>query len=210
MDASTERATRIRQHYNGLAPRYDNMISTTERLLIPEGRAWVGSQASGDVLEIAVGTGRNFEHYPDSVAVTGIDLSPEMVEIARGHARRLGREVSLVVGDVERMPFRDATFDTAVSTLSLCTVPHPERALREVWRVLRPGGRFVALEHVRSPNPVVRLAQRVLNPLSLRYGCDNLLREPLDFLEPAGLEVEFVARSKLGLIEQVVARKPAR
>lgn len=209
MHTANDQTTRIRRHYNDIAPRYDNMISTADRLLIPDGRAWVGSQARGDVLEIAVGTGRNLPHYPAGAAITGIDLSAEMIEVARKNASRLGLDANLVVGDAEDLGFEDGSFDTVISTLSLCTIPDHELAIREVWRVLRPGGRFVALEHVRSPNPFIRLIQRMLNPLSMRYSCDHLLREPLDVLAPAGFEIEYLERSKLGIIESVIARKPA-
>src|SRR5947209_4749556 len=152
------------------------------------GREWVCSQVEGEVLEIAVGTGRNLGHYPTGVRLTGIEFSPAMLEIARGRANALGREIDLRVGDAQALEFPDASFDTVVCTLALCTIPDDRAAVAEVNRVLRPGGRFLLLEHVRSPNPAVRGVQRLLEPLTLRFEGDHLLREPLDHLRDEGFE----------------------
>lgn len=95
--AETER---IRAMYEKEAPRYDRKMGFFERLLFRDARDWVCSQATGDVLEIAIGTGLNLPHYPSDVRLTGIELSPAMVEQARARASELGREVRLEVGDV--------------------------------------------------------------------------------------------------------------
>jgi ubiquinone/menaquinone biosynthesis C-methylase UbiE len=208
-DGSADGTARIRRQYDEMAPQYDRMMALFERWFLDGGREWVGAQARGDILEIAVGTGLNLVHYPPDARISGIDLSPEMVEVARGRAARLGLDVRLAVGDAQALGFPDQTFDTVVSALSLCTIPDAARALDEAARVLRPGGRFVALEHVRSPNRFVRLVQLALDPLSVRFACDHLLREPLDFLEAMGFEIEHLERSKLGIIERVSARKHA-
>ena len=119
------------------------------------GREWVCARAEGEVLEIAVGTGRNLPHYPDDVRLTGIDSVPAMLDVARRRAVELGRPVDSRLGDGQALEFEDATFDTVVCTLSLCTIPDDRAAVAEVRRVLRPSGRFVLLEHVRSPFCVV-------------------------------------------------------
>ncbi len=168
---------------------------------------WVCAQAHGDILEIAVGTGRNFPHYPGDIRVTGIDLSPNMIEIARRRARELGFEADLRLGDAQDLDFDNARFDTVVCTLSLCSIPDARRAVAEVRRVLRRGGRFLLLEHVRSPLTPVRIAQRALQPLFRMQG-DSLLREPLEQLRAEGFDVERLERSKWGIVERVAARKP--
>ena len=198
----------VRRHYDKTAARYDRQIKFFERVLFGEGRQWVCSQAEGDVLELAVGTGRNLRHYPFGVRLVGIELSPAMLEIARREAAAVGREADLRVGDAESLDFPDESFDTVTCTVSLCTIPDDRAAVAEVMRVLRPGGRFIALEHVRSPVGPVRAVQRLLDPLMVRLEHDHLLREPLDHLTAVGFDVERVERSKLGIVERVSARKP--
>ena len=199
----------LARHYDKAAPRYDRRIAFFERILFGDGRRWVCSQAEGDVLEIAVGTGRNLRHYPPGVRLTGIELSPGMLEIARGEATRLGLATDLRLGDAQALDFPDASFDTVTCTLSLCTIPDDEAAVAEAWRVLRPGGRFLLLEHVRSRVLPIRLGQRALEPLFLRLEHDHLLREPLEHVERAGFLVEQLERSKRGIVERLAARKRA-
>jgi ubiquinone/menaquinone biosynthesis C-methylase UbiE len=204
--AETERVLGL---YEKEARKYDREMNFFDRLLFAGGREWVCSQAAGDVLEIGIGTGRNLPHYRADVSLIGIELSPAMLEIARARARELRREVDLRVGDAQALEFPDESFDAVVCTLSLCTIPDDRAAVAEVRRVLRPGGRFLLLEHVRSPVLPVRLGQRLLDPLAVRFEADHLLREPLEYLRAERFEVERFERSKLGIVERVVARKPA-
>ncbi|HSJ17834.1 MAG TPA: methyltransferase domain-containing protein [Solirubrobacterales bacterium] len=203
----TERVQRVRDQQ---AATYDRRIGFFERALFGGGREWVCSQTRGDVLELGVGTGRNLAFYPDDVRLTGIELSPEMLAIGKRRQAELGRDAHLRSGDAQRLGFDDERFDTVVSTLTMCEIPDYGRAIREAHRVLRPGGRFVLLEHVRSPSLPVRIGQRLLEPLSVRFNADHLLREPLDALREAGFEIERSERLKWGIVERIVARKPVR
>ena len=200
---------RIRRLYEKEAPRYDSQMGFFDWALFGGCREWVCSQVDGEVLEIAVGTGRNLRHYPDGVKLTGIEFSPAMLEIARTGAAELGRVADLRLGDAQALEFADESFDTVVCTLALCTIPDDRAAVSEVRRVLRPGGRFLLLEHVRSPNLAIRLGERLLEPLALRFEADHLLREPLEHLRAEGFALEQVLRSKLGIVERVAARKPS-
>jgi ubiquinone/menaquinone biosynthesis C-methylase UbiE len=206
MATETERVRRIQDK---TAPSYDKRIGFFERVLFGDGRRWVCSQAEGDVLEIAVGTARNLPFYRDGVRLTGIELSPEMLAIARERQGDLRREADLRIGDAQALEFSDESFDTVVCTLALCTIPDHRQAIREAFRVLRPGGRLLLLEHVRSPSAPVRAIQRLLEPVSVRLEADHLVREPLDHLAAEGFEVERVERSKLGIVERLAARRPA-
>lgn len=200
---------RVRRYFDEIAGKYDRFIGYSEKLLFGGGRRWVCEQARGEVLEIAVGTGRNLPYYRPDVRLTGIDISPEMLTIARQRADALGHDASLHVGDAQALDFPDGRFDTVVSTLTLCTIPADRRAVAEVWRVLRPGGRFLLLEHVRSPNLPVRAIQRLLDPLFVRFSADHLLREPLHDLIAQGFAVDRLERSKWGIVERLAAHKPA-
>lgn len=183
------------------------MIRIPERLLLSDGRRWAASEARGDVLEVAVGTGRNVGHYPPDVRITGQDISFSMLDIARGRGEALGRQIGLSVSDAQTLPFGDEQFDSVVSTLALCTIPDERRALAEAYRVLRPGGRLVLLEHVRSRQPFVRALQRLLEPLANRYAGDHLLRDPVDHLSRLGFSLDYCMRSRAGMVERVVAHK---
>lgn len=204
--AETER---VRGLMDKGAPRYDRQMNFFDRVLFAGGREWACSQVDGEVLEIAVGSGRNLPFYPDGTSLTAIEFSPEMLELARQRAGELGREVDLRLGDAQALEFPDESFDTVVCTLALCTIPDPAKAVVEAHRVLRPGGQYRAFEHVRSPVLPVRAVQRALDPLFVRFEGDHLLREPLDYLRAAAFEVELLERSKWGIVERLVARKQA-
>ena len=200
---------RVRRHYDRNAESYDQLIDPFERVLFGGGREWVCSRAQGEVLEIAAGTGRNLPFYPEGVRLVGVELSPGMLEIARRRAQELGVQAELRVGDAHDLPFPDASFDTVVATLALCTIPDDRRAVAEAARVLRPGGLLLLLEHVRSPILPVRILQRAFNPLTVLIENDHLIREPLRHIQDAGLVVEHLERSKWGVVERLAARKPS-
>lgn len=199
---------RIKRIYELMAPSYDRQLGFIEGFLFEDGRVWVCSRAAGDVLEIAIGTGRNLPFYRPGVRLTGIDLSPAMLELARGRAAALGIPVELGIADATDLPFNDASFDTVTSTLALCTIPDPSGALAEARRVLRPGGRFILLDHVRSPSLPVRIVQRLLDPLFDRFEGDHLLREPVDLLRAARFHVDELERSRWGIVERASAIRP--
>jgi ubiquinone/menaquinone biosynthesis C-methylase UbiE len=199
---------RVRQIYDASASHYDRLIQVPERLLFGSGREWASRLAAGRTLEVAAGTGRNLPHYDPEVALTAIDVSEQMLRIAEHRAARLGRDVEFDVADAHALPFADASFDTVVATLALCSIPDDRAAVAEMSRVLGPGGRLVLLEHVRSPLGAVRAAQRALEPLFLRFQADHLLREPERRVSEAGLEIEQLQRSKLGVVLRRAARNP--
>ena len=206
--ASRDDTERVRRQYDRTAGRYDDLIGFAERVLFGGGREWVCSRARGEVLEIAAGTGRNLPFYGEGVGLTAVELSPAMLEIACRRAEALGREADLRVGDAQDLPFPEARFDAVVCTLGLCTIPDDRRAVQEAARVLKPGGRLLLLEHVRSPLLPVRIVQTLLNSITVLTESDHLLREPLAHVREAGLVVEELERSKWGIVEKLGARKP--
>jgi len=176
---------------------YDRINGPMEAAGMSLERQRLLAQARGATIEIGAGTGLNLAHYPD--AVTRLVL----VEPDRNMARRLRRRVAQTRPDAEildataaRLPFPDASFDTAVVTFVLCSVPDPDSALTEIARVLRPGGRLLFLEHVRSKDPAVA-AKQDRRPLPYKVmGC-HPNRHTLDTIAASPLLVEDVRHGEV-------------
>lgn len=155
------------------------------------------AEARGDVLEVGFGTGLNLPHYPAAVrTLTAIDSSPAMGRLARARIAVSGIPVEQRVLDGERLPFPDETFDTVVSTFTLCSIEDVGRALAEMRRVLKPDGRFLFLEHGLSPEPRVRAWQHRLTPVqrALAGNC-RLDRDIAALIEEQGFTVLRLERS---------------
>ena len=190
------------------APGYDRQIAWFEKTWFAGGREWLGARAHGRVLEVAVGTGRNLPHYPAEATLTGVELSPAMLALARQRAADLDRAVDLHEGDAERLPFGDASFDTVACALALCTIPDPAAAIGEMNRVLAPGGRLLLLDHIASNWPPIYAAQWLLERFTIRAAGEHFTRRPLPLVQAAGFEVVQTQRLKAGTIERIHARKP--
>lgn len=154
-------------------------------------RAKVVPLAHGRVLEIGIGTGLNMRHYDKSriASLTGLDPALEMHKLAQKRIRGAGLEVDLVGLSAERIPRADASFDTVTVTYTLCTIPDPLAALREMRRVLVPGGQLIFCEHGRAPDASVRRWQERITPWwkMIAGGC-HLDRDIPSLLHAAGFE----------------------
>jgi ubiquinone/menaquinone biosynthesis C-methylase UbiE len=203
------RAERWHRYWDKKSQSYDREMRFFERVLFGDSRDWACSQATGDVLEVAVGTGLNLEAYPPDTRLTGIDLSGEMLAIARNRARTLGREVELRQGDAHALPFNNATFDTVVCTFGLCAIPDIDAALDEMARVLRAGGRLILVDHVASSSRVARGIQRALEVVTVPMASEHFLRRPSTKVTQRAFTIERAERFKLGLVERIVARRQA-
>ena len=140
----------LARRYDRFARWYDWLEGFPELLGVRRLRQRVLRQASGRVLEVAAGTGKNLPFYSSSCRITALDVSPQMLSIARRRAAALSLEIAFVLGDGEALPFHDHSFDTVTSSLSTCTFPHPVSVLREMGRVCRSGGKIFLIEHGRS------------------------------------------------------------
>ena len=202
-------AARQKQVWDKAAPGYDKQIAFFEKTWFGGGREWLGERVHGRVLEVAIGTGRSLPYYRVGAIVTGIELSPAMLAIARQRAASLGREVDFREGDAEHLPFADGSFDTVVCTLSLCTIPSPATAIAEMKRVLVPGGRLLLLDHVGSTWPPVYAAQWLLEQITIRAAGEHFTRRQLPLVQAAGFQVVETERLKAGTVERIHAVKPA-
>jgi SAM-dependent methyltransferase len=158
-----------------------------ERFTLGDSRRWVCSRATGDVLEVSIGTGLNIPHYPDRVGVTGVDVDGGMLSVARSRADPV-RRMSLFQADAAQLPFATASFDSVVCTLAMCEFRDRRVVLAEMYRVLRPGGRLLLLDHAQW-----------------RW----LMRgRPVTLAADIGFVPYQLQRLRLGLIERLDARKP--
>jgi len=207
IDVSSEATERQRRVWDKRASRYDRSMGLMEKLLFGDGRAWVCSQALGQVLEVAVGTGRNFSFYPDGIRLTGIELSAEMLAIARRRAAEVGLQAELLQGDAQALAFPDVSFDTVVCTFSLCSISDDRKAIAEMLRVLRPGGKLLLIDHVPSTTRLWRDIQWLLEQATVRLEGEHMLRRPLELVRAERFEIERAERFKAGIVERLVARK---
>jgi ubiquinone/menaquinone biosynthesis C-methylase UbiE len=205
-EAETAKVLRVAEK---TAPGYDRQIAFFEKIQFGGGREWLGGRAHGRVLEVGIGTGRNLAHYPPDATITGVELSPAMLAIARKRAADLGRDVDLHQGDAQQLSFDDNSFDTVVCALSLCTIPNPQAAIGEMKRVMVPGGRLLLLDHIGSTWPPIYLAQWLIERVTIRVAGEHFTRRPLPLVRAAGFEIVETERLKAGTVERVFARCPA-
>jgi ubiquinone/menaquinone biosynthesis C-methylase UbiE len=173
------------------AAMYDRMLGKTERAGLGEHRRALLAEATGDVLEIGGGTGANLQYYGDTVrSLTIVEPEKPMLRRLEQHIEQSGRQAKALRAPAEDLPFNDASFDAIVSTLVLCTVDDVPRALRELHRVLRPGGRLLFIEHVRSDDEKLARTQDRMLPINVRigHGC-HPNRRTLDSIRDAGFEI---------------------
>ena len=184
--------TRTRNRYQRISLVYDGMEILPERRYISwRERLW--SLVRGpEVLEVGVGTGKNFSFYPDGVRVTGVDLTPGMLDRARKRAAVLNRDVTLLLGDAQNLEFPDSTFDTVVATFVFCSVSDPQLGLRELARVVKLDGQILLMEHVRSDKLLVGELMDILNPVVVRVTGSNINRRTVENVRRSGLLIERV------------------
>jgi ubiquinone/menaquinone biosynthesis C-methylase UbiE len=188
-----EQATALaRARYDRQAARYDRRQGMLERMQRPWRQRLWSLVAGPRVLEVGVGTGLNMPFWPRHLAITATDLAPRMLERARQRAAKLGLAANLRVGDAQALEFPDGAFDTAVATCVFCSVPDPVQGLRELGRVVRPGGQILLLEHMRPEHPLLGTLTDLLTPLFVRLTGAALNRRTLENIRAAGLQIEAV------------------
>ncbi len=199
-----------------MAAIYDPLIAPFDPMGVREWRQWVASAARGRVLELGVGTGLNLPYYRLSekqaaaTAVAAID--PDYASLRRAFSRRNGKAqwISLYQARAEQLPFADASFDVVVGTLVFCSIGDPSLAMEQVQRVLKPGGQFRLLEHVRVHNQLIAGMQDLATPVwkHVAAGC-HLNRDTIATVERAGFRVLAVRNHLGGLFVGIDAAKLA-
>ncbi|MEV4442952.1 class I SAM-dependent methyltransferase [Streptomyces sp. NPDC049577] len=204
------------------AGMYDRFLNKFEQAGLSEKRAEMLAPAHGRTLELGAGTGLNLPHYPP--AVTEMVITEPYPPMVAKLARKVGelglvQNVQLTVAPAEKVPFPDNSFDTVVAAMILCTVKDPTVVLAEIERVLKPGGQYLFLEHVRNPDPKIARKQDFIQPGWFLFGNECHCNRPtVETLQASGLKVEELKRDKIPaaaqwieamIIGRAVAVKPA-
>lgn len=177
---------RIKKRYN----RISSVFGVMDHMIRSSWREDLLGSLKGNILEVGVGTGSNLPYYPANVHVTGIDFSPKMLSKAYKKIDNTKFNIVLREMDVQQMDFPDNTFDVIVSTCVFCSVPDPVMGFKEMRRVVKPEGKIVQLEHMRSENPIAGKVLDLVNPLTVRIMGANVNRRTIENIEKAELTVE--------------------
>jgi ubiquinone/menaquinone biosynthesis C-methylase UbiE len=163
------------------------------------------SRATGNVLDVACGYGMNFSYLANATSIHGVDFSPVMLKMANDRVRALNLRVALSEGDAEALDFPDNTFDTVITALSTCSFLHPIKALQEMRRVCKPGGRILLIEHGRSDWELLgRYQDRHVADMLKQSGC-RWNQEPPELVQEAGLDILTAQRNFFGVFHTIEA-----
>jgi len=208
MKAESKNTEVARKRYDRIATFYDFVEGLVERSRYSTWRRFLWNKVEGKkILEVGVGTGKNFAYYPANAEITAIDFSKKMLRRAQGKASSQAIKVDLQLMDVQNMSFANTTFDTVVATFVFCSVPDPIKGLMEIKRVCKPEGKVLLLEHVLSANPILARLMNLTNPAVVRIMGPNINRKTVDNVTKSGLKVEQVTDLAAGIFKLIEARK---
>jgi phosphatidylethanolamine/phosphatidyl-N-methylethanolamine N-methyltransferase len=198
----------IQQRYNRIAPYFEGLEAVMEGLVFKGWRKKCWEQVQGHhILEVGVGTGKNFDYYPTDARITAIDFSEEMLKRAAEKKTRKNIAVDLHLMDVQSLPFADNSFDTVVATFVFCSVPSPVKGLKELYRVCRSGGQVILLEHVLSSKPVLAAVMNFINPAVVALVGANINRNTLQNVQACPFSSVHVDERSGDIIKLIVAKK---
>lgn len=198
----------IRQRYDRLAPWFDGLEGFLEGLLFRRLRQQLWAQAEGPhILEIGVGTGKNFPLYPSDARITAIDFSQKMLDQAIRKQQRQQIAVDLALMDVESLCYADNSFDTVIGSFVFCSVPKPRKGLKELYRVCKPGGQVLLLEHVLSSHKAMATMMNMLNPLVVSTLGANINRQTVKILQGCAFKKILIDPASSDMIKLIRAIK---
>jgi ubiquinone/menaquinone biosynthesis C-methylase UbiE len=198
----------IQQRYNRLAPYFEGLEAVMEGLIFKRWRKKCWAEVQGHhILEVGVGTGKNFDYYPADARITAIDFSQEMLKQATAKQSRKNIAVDLHLIDVHSLPFADNSFDTVIATFVFCSVPLPVKGLKELYRVCRPNGQVILLEHVLSSNRCLAWLMNCINPAVVALVGANINRNTLKNVQACPFSSVHVDERSGDIIKLIVAKK---
>jgi len=198
----------IKKRYDRIAPYFDAMEAVMEGLFFKNWRKKLWSKVDGHhILEVGVGTGKNFEFYPTEAQLTAIDFSEKMLKQALQTKNRKSVAVDLDLMDVQSLAYADNSFDTVIGSFVFCSVPLPIKGLKELYRVCRPGGQVLLLEHVISSKPFFAKLMNSINPIVLALVGANINRNTVKNVKACGFASVRVDDRSGHIIKLIEARK---
>ncbi|MGZ5056567.1 MAG: class I SAM-dependent methyltransferase [Methylobacter sp.] len=198
----------IRKRYDRIAPYFEGMEAVMEGLFFRSWRKKLWAKVEGHhILEVGVGTGKNFDYYPKDTRITAIDFSEQMLKQAVQNRSRKHVKVDLELMDVQSLCFADNSFDTVICSFVFCSVPSAVKGLKEVYRVCKPGGQVLLLEHVISSNPVFAAVMNLLNPIVVRLVGANINRNTVKNVKACAFTSVHVDDRSSDIIKLIEARK---
>lgn len=199
-----------RARYQRISPIYDQLETLLEGMFRPWRKILWQSVRGPDVLEVGVGTGKNMYFWRTDLRITAIDLTAGMLDVARKRLQKLNLKADLRLGDAQALEFPSASFDSAVAAFVFCSVPTPVLGLRELGRVVRPGGQILLLEHIRVDRPIIGTMMDLLAPVIVRVYGASINRRTIENVRLAGLHVENVEHlDDMGMFKLIAARPNA-
>jgi ubiquinone/menaquinone biosynthesis C-methylase UbiE len=194
-----------REKWDWLSLTYDLMTFGEDRRQGAE-KERLFSRIQGRTLLVAVGTGNDLKYLPSDCDLIAIDISPRMIHRARTKARREGGNIRMVLTDAQRLAFGDQTFDTVLTVCTFCSIPNPVEGLQELYRVLKPGGRLLMFEHVRSKIGPFALFLDFMTFLTRKFGPD-LNRDTVGNVLQAGFRLQREENVYLDIVKAIEATK---
>jgi len=201
-------SAKIQKRYDRIAPYFDGIEAMMEGLFFRSWRKKLWESVDGQhILEVGVGTGKNFDYYPSGASITAIDFSPKMLEQARSKKHRKQVDVNLELMDVQSLHYASNSFDTVVASFVFCSVPSAMKGLKELHRVCKPGGRVLLLEHVISSRPLLASMMNLLNPLVVSLVGANINRNTVKNVQACGFRKVRVDERSSDIIKLIEAVK---
>ena len=199
---------KTKQRYDRIAPYFDSLEGFLEGLFFSDWRKILWGKVRGEhVLEVGVGTGKNFPYYPSGARITALDFSEKMLERAKRKQQRSGIAVDLELMDVQSLCYADNSFDTVIATFVFCSVPQPTKGLQELYRVCKPGGQVLLLEHVLSSKPVMAKLMCFINPLIAAVFGANINRRTVKSVQACGFQKVILDPASRDMVKLIQAIK---
>ena len=206
--AMNANSNQIKRRYNRIAPFYDVLEGILEKLFFKRWRKILWKKVNGEhILEVGVGTGKNFSYYPTDAHITALDFSEDMLEQAKKKCRRNTMQIELELMDVQSLCYADNSFDTVIATFVFCSVPLPIKGLQELYRVCKPGGQVLLLEHVLSSKPFMAKMMHFMNPLIVSLIGANINRKTVKNVQACGFEKVLLDPASKDMVKIIQAIK---